>query len=83
MQVPLQITFRGISQSDALRTQLHEKADKLQQYCDKIIACQVVFEKPNHNHAHGDLYDTHVILTIPGKELVATHNGAEDAEKVD
>ncbi|EKD44992.1 MAG: ribosomal subunit interface protein domain/'cold-shock' DNA-binding protein [uncultured bacterium] len=79
MQVPLQITFRGIGQSESLKAELQEKADKLQQYFDKIVACQVVLEKPNHNQTHGNLYDTHVIVTVPGKELIAKHNGAIDA----
>jgi len=80
MAIPLQITFRGFSHSETLKVQLHEKTDKLQQYCDNIIACQVVIEKPNHNHAHGNLFDTHIIVTVPGKELVVKNNGAEDAQ---
>lgn len=78
MQIPLQITFRGFPQSEALKVELRERTDKLQHCFDKIVSCQVVLEKPNHNHAHGNLFDTHVIVTVPGKELISKNNASED-----
>ncbi|MCX7121906.1 MAG: ribosome-associated translation inhibitor RaiA [Gammaproteobacteria bacterium] len=78
MQVPVQITFRGLTHSDAVKTHIDERIDKLQQYCDSIIACHVVVEYENKNQNRGNLHNTRLTLTIPGKELVSTHNDDED-----
>ena len=42
MQVPIQITFRDIKHSAEVDEHIQEKADKLSQYADNIISCQVV-----------------------------------------
>lgn len=79
MRVPLQITLRdGLLHSDAVESHLREKADKLQHYFENIIACRVVIEQPNKKHQHGNLHDTHITLTVPGKELVSKHNEHEN-----
>jgi cold shock CspA family protein/ribosome-associated translation inhibitor RaiA len=70
MQLPLQITFRDLPQSDALETAIREKAVKLEQFYDRIISCRVVIEAP-HQHRHkGKLYHVRIDLTVPGGELV-------------
>ncbi|MBI5180545.1 MAG: HPF/RaiA family ribosome-associated protein, partial [Nitrospirae bacterium] len=44
MQIPLEIRFRNMSPSEALKTNISEKADKLEQLFDRIIACRVMVE---------------------------------------
>ncbi len=78
MQVPVQITFRGLPHSDAVKTHIEEKIDKLQHYCNNIISCHVVIEFENKNQHRGNLYNARVTLAIPGKELVSTRNDDED-----
>lgn len=78
MQVPVQITFRGLSHSDAVYEHIQEKVDKLQQFCHNLIACHVVVEYENKNQHRGNLHNTRVTITVPGKELVATHNENQD-----
>src|SRR3990167_3581314 len=78
MQVPVQITFRGLDHSDAVKEHIEEKIDKLQQFCQNIVACHVVVEFENKNQHRGNLNNTRVTLAVPGKELVATHNENKD-----
>jgi len=47
----LQITFRNIPHSDALEADIREKAAKLDQFYEKIMACRVMVEAP-HSHHH-------------------------------
>lgn len=78
MQVPAQITFRGLPHSEAIKEHIQEKLDKIQQFCQNVIACHVVTELENKNQHRGNLHNTRVTITVPGKELVSTHNEEED-----
>lgn len=78
MQVPTQITFRGLPHSDAVKEHIEEKVAKIQHFCQSVIACHVVLEFENKNQHRGNLHNTRVTVTVPGRELVSTHNEAED-----
>ncbi|MEN8168812.1 MAG: HPF/RaiA family ribosome-associated protein [Pseudomonadota bacterium] len=72
MKLPLQITFRHMERSEALEADIREKAGKLDQYCDQIMACRVVVDEPHQHHLQGNLYRISVDLTVPGGEIVAS-----------
>ena len=56
MKLPLQITFRHMDRSESLEADIRERAGKLDQYCDQIMACRVVIDR-SHQHQHqGKLY---------------------------
>jgi len=78
MRLPLQITARDIELTEAIETAVRKKAEKLDQYSDRIMACRVVIECP-HKHQHkGVLYNVHIDLTLPGAELVVKREPNED-----
>jgi ribosomal subunit interface protein len=70
MQKPLEITFRHMERSPALEAVVRERAQKLENFCDEIIGCQVMFEEPHRHHQQGNLYHVRIDLTVPGKEIV-------------
>jgi len=70
MKIPLQITARDIDLTDAIRTDIKEKAEKLDGFCDKIMRCRVVVESPRRHQHEGKLYSVHIYMTVPGTELV-------------
>ena len=73
MQTPLQITFRDMEPSDAVEAKIREKAEKLEQFYDKIMGCRVMVEAPHGHHHKGRLYQVRIDLTVPDGELVTTH----------
>ncbi len=78
MQLPLQITARNMSLSEAAEQAIREKAAKLDQFHDRIMSCRVVVECP-HRHKHqGVLYNVRIDLTVPGAELVVKREPNED-----
>ena len=78
MQIPVQITFRDISHSDAIESRIREKVQKLEKYHDRITSCRVVVEAP-HRHRHkGMLYHVRVDLTLPGDEIVVARDPKAD-----
>lgn len=70
MQLPLQITFRGVPQSNAVEAAIRERAAKLDRYAGgRIISCRVFVQEPNHRKQQGDLFAVSIDLTLPGAEL--------------
>jgi ribosomal subunit interface protein len=83
MKLPVEITFRNMSASEALETNVREKVGKLEQFCDRIISCQVVVEA-GHRHQHkGNLYHVRIDLTLPGVELVVSRDPSDNQNHAD
>lgn len=70
MQLPLEISFRNMDQSDAVEAKTRSLADKLDRYNDKIMACRVVVEASHKHKNKGGIYHVRIDLTVPGKEIV-------------
>lgn len=78
MKIPLQITYRGFSSSEALSHVIREEADKLEEFCDRITSCRVVVEQPHRHHRKGKHFHVRVDVTVPGNELVAGRDPANN-----
>ncbi|HVM95170.1 MAG TPA: HPF/RaiA family ribosome-associated protein [Candidatus Acidoferrales bacterium] len=83
MQLPLQVTFRGIEPSAAVEERIRERATKLDQFHDHIIGCRVVVETPHRHHHQGKLFHVRIDVTVPHHELVVNreplqHKAFED-----
>jgi ribosomal subunit interface protein len=70
MEKSLQITFRGLESSDAVRAKIEEKAARLDKVCDRITGCRVVIETPHKHHHKGKLYQVRIDLSVPGADIV-------------
>jgi ribosomal subunit interface protein len=69
---PLQITFRDLAPSPALSDAIKLRAAKLSRFHDRITSCRVVVEaKPRHR------FGVHLELSIPGGEIVVSHEPDE------
>lgn len=78
MQIPLQITIRGIEHSDALETHIRNKANKLDEFFDHIMSCRVVVEVPHKHHHQGKQFNVRLDIGVPGGEIVVNRDHAED-----
>jgi len=78
MQVPLQITIRDIEPSDALETHIREKAQKLDEFFDRIMSCRVVVEMPHKHHHQGKQFNVRIDIGVPGNEIVVNRDHSED-----
>lgn len=77
MKLPLQIVWRDIDQSDAIEDAIREKAGKLEQYYDGIMACRVAVEAPHKHRNKGRLYRIRLDITVPGSEIVVKRSPSE------
>jgi len=77
MKQPVQITFRNIPHSDALEAKIREKAEKLDEFYNRIMSCRVTVEAPHGRHHQGNLFHISVDLTVPDAELVVNRSPKE------
>ena len=78
MKVPLQISSRRVSLSEAAVEAIRRKASKLESFCNDIISCRVMVEAPHKRRHQGMAYNVRLDLNVPGGEFVVTHEPAED-----
>lgn len=80
MQVPPQISFHGIDQSDYNEDYIRERIARLEHLHDAIISCRVVVERPHRNRHTANPFRCRVEVSLPRKrELVASKE--ENAER--
>lgn len=84
MSIPVQITFRGIQPSDALRASIEKHAAKLERFSKNLLGCKVVVEQAEGRHHHGNRFRLHVQLDVTGRSLQAGREPpAEDQAATD
>lgn len=78
MQVPLELTFRGVKKTEALDDLVRDKVDKLHRVCDYLTSCRVAVERPQGNPSTGSSYRVRVAVQVPrGHELVAVREPSQ------
>ncbi len=85
MDIPLELSFHNIEPSDALKAAVNGHVARLEQYHDHIVGCRVAIELPHKTRkAVGNQPDVHIVLRVPGKEIVISrglnHNGHKKAD---
>lgn len=82
MQLPATITFRGLHHSAALETEIRRRIDKLDRYYT-LMGCRVLVELGQRHHESGNRFHVRLDLTVPGEELVVTHEASLHAAAQD
>lgn len=75
MQLPLQVTFRNLDPSEAVRADIEAHAAKLHQFFDRIVSCRVAVEATTRRGQKGKLFNVRVDLGVPGREIVTNGKG--------
>jgi ribosomal subunit interface protein len=78
MQLPLQLTLRGIAHSEAIEAAVREKADKLGQFHPHLISCRVVIELAGRHRRQGKQFVVRLDLKVPGEEIAINRDHHED-----
>lgn len=78
MDLPLQITWRGVARSEGLDAAIRDKAAKLQQFHEHILRCRVVVELAGRRKNQGNPYAVRVELKLPGGEITVNREHDQD-----
>lgn len=77
MEYPVQITFRGIEPTDAIREAVEKRAKKLERFYDKIESCDVVIEAPHRRRQTGNAFQIKIRLGVPGEDVFVSREPTE------
>jgi len=83
MQVPLQITFRGMGPSDALAQVVRDRAERLERFHDRISRCHVVVDVPHQHQRKGRHYAVRIDITTPTGEVAVSREQPQDSSHED
>ena len=82
MDIPLELSFHNMQPSDALKAAVQKHVSKLDSLDAHLVGCRVVIEMPHKNHRTGqNLPDVHIVMRVPGKELVVSREMAHPGNK--
>jgi ribosomal subunit interface protein len=78
MQVPIQITFRGMDSSDAIESAIRERAARLERFHERIVRCHVVVDLPHKHQRKGHHFEVRIDITTPTGEIVVSRDPHQD-----
>lgn len=74
MRLPLQITFRGLAPSPAIRRRVREEAEHLERLFPRIVSCRAVVKAPHRHLRRGNQFGGSAGLRVPRGEIAATRD---------
>jgi sigma 54 modulation/S30EA-like ribosomal protein len=83
MRIPVQISFTEVRPSVAVQAAVRGEVAALERYFSGIVSCRVVVGEPHRHQRRGHLYQVKIFLTVPGDELVVSHERSLDSSHVD
>ena len=72
MDRPLEIAFHNCQHSDAVESEIRKHVEKLEQRYRQLIGCRVSVEALHNQHRTGNLWDVHIVMSVPGKDLAVS-----------
>ncbi|CAH2600405.1 HPF/RaiA family ribosome-associated protein [Rhodovastum atsumiense] len=82
MERPLEIAFHGVQSSPSIEAELREYVSKLEtRFGRLLIGCRVSVEALHRQHQTGNLYEVHVVLSVPGRDLAVSREPQKARER--
>ena len=78
VQIPLEITFRGMSPSLAVETAIRHWVARLEGVYGRLHRCAVLIDQPHQHHHRRKRFHVKVDLTVPGYELAMSRDPERD-----
>lgn len=78
MQVPIQIVFENIPQSEALATRIRDRVRRIESAHPRLLRCQISVSHPQRRDQHGSPVNVTIVLHVPGDELIVKQHGGDD-----
>jgi ribosomal subunit interface protein len=78
MQIPLEITFRGMPPSASVEAAIARAIDRVERVHDRIQSCHVWIDVPHRHRRRGASFQVKLALAIPGGKRLNAHAEDED-----
>jgi cold shock CspA family protein len=73
MDRPLEVAFHNLQPSRPIEAELRRHTDKLEHRFGRLIGCRLSVEKLHNQHRTGNIFEVHIVLSVPGRDLVVSH----------
>jgi ribosomal subunit interface protein len=70
MQVPLELAFHNMEQSDQIQSIVSRQVERLERFSDEIVHCRVAVEA-RHKQPHKSTLGINLEVSVPGDVIVA------------
>jgi cold shock CspA family protein len=77
-EFPIEISFRNMDHSEFVESDIRKKIAGLERFYDRIHYCRVMVETLHRRHHKGNLYDVHIVLGVPGPDIVVQRTGPQN-----
>lgn len=81
MQTPLEIVFHNVQPSEAVEAEVRKRAAKLEKIYPRLVGCRVSIEALHKQHRIGNVFDVHIVLMVPGQDLVVSREPNKARER--
>jgi cold shock CspA family protein/ribosome-associated translation inhibitor RaiA len=72
MDRPLEIAFHEVQSSASLEIAIRKHVQALERRFTHLIGCRVSVETPHRQHQTGNLWEVHIVLSVPGRDIAVT-----------
>lgn len=79
--MPIRITFRDMTPSDAIEQYVRQRAEKLETFAARITGCHVTIEMPHRHQRSGRHFRVVIDVTVPGAEIVVANAAENDVNE--
>ncbi|MCQ8278132.1 HPF/RaiA family ribosome-associated protein [Acetobacteraceae bacterium KSS8] len=73
MDRPLEIAFHNLQRSESLEAEIRAQVEKLEARYGRLIGCRVSVEALHQQHQTGNSYEVHITFSVPGQDIVISH----------
>lgn len=81
MQIPLEITWRGVEKTQALDSLIREQARRLERVHRRLTSCRVALERPHHSRRTGHSCSVRITLRFPTNQEVVVRRETTEREQ--
>jgi cold shock CspA family protein/ribosome-associated translation inhibitor RaiA len=81
MERPLEIAFHNMDTSATLENEIRARVTKLESRYGRLVGCRVSVEALHQQHRTGNIYDVHITMSVPGRDLAVSREPHRAKEK--
>lgn len=83
MTIPTEVTFRDMEPSEALRTAIIDRAQRLERFADDILSCHVTVERDAAHRNQGNPFNIHARISMRGRQIDVSGTSKSKSRKED
>ena len=76
--IPLQITCRGFSCTEAISKVVRDHVDQLEKFYQRILRCEVTLSQQHRHHHQGKFFHVHIQIQLSQRNIVINHEPERD-----